>query len=184
MPFTAFHPVPVWPLWKRFPQLDFVAITVGAVIPDLFEPVLIFFLPAFYWTQRDLSHSLLGAVTYDVGLTLVGTVLVARPMLFWLDRVHPSPLWSRYGGREFRAARPWRWVVLSAALGSLSHVLLDLPFHWQHPLFFPAGERLILFSTEHAFLVDRLANAVFAPLFLYLLYVNWWRPAHPWQTKK
>jgi|SRR3990172_1233482 len=183
VPFTAFHPVVVWSLWKRAPKLDFVALTVGAVIPDLFELVFVFLLPDLYWVQRDLSHSLLGAVTYDVGLGLAG-VLVARRLLHFLDRIHPSPLWSRYGGRDYRTGRPWRWVVLSLMIGSLAHVLVDLPFHWQHPLLFPFGERLVLFPAEQAFLVDRVTIVLFGSLFLYLLYVNWWRPAHARQSEK
>ncbi|HKZ47836.1 MAG TPA: DUF4184 family protein [Thermoplasmata archaeon] len=180
MPFTAFHPVVVWPLWKRAPQrLDFVALTVGATIPDLLEVLFVYLLPDYYWTHREWSHSLLGAVTYDLGVALIATVLVVRPLLFWLDRIHPSPLWSQYGGHEFREARPFPVMALSATVGALSHVLVDIPFHPESPLLFPLFPALQVVPHSQLWTVGNLSAILFGSLFLYLLYVNWWRPAHP-----
>jgi hypothetical protein len=121
--------------------------------------------------------------TYDLALAAVGTVLVARPLLHWLDRVHPSPLWSRFGGLEHRTARSLPMVLLSAAIGALSHVLLDLPFHDDHPLLSPAPD-LHVFPAEYAWSIDRVSDALYRSLLLLLLHFYWWRPAHPRQTVK
>lgn len=178
MPYTPLHVIAVWPVWKRFPErLDFVALTVGAVIPDLFELVFLFLLPGFYRLQRSVSHSLLGALTYDLGLALLGIHLVARPLLYWLDRKWPSSLWSRYAGLDYRTSRPWRVVILSAAIGTLSHVLLDVPFHSVNLLFFPIPLNVVIFPTEYGVLASYLGHAIVGVFLVYLLWVNWWRPA-------
>lgn len=180
MPFTAFHPVPVWLLWMKFPRrFDFVALTVGAIIPDLFEPLFLFGLADSNWTlQRDWTHSLLGAFTLDAVLALAGTVLVARPILSWADRRWPSGLWSRFAGHEFRTPKSWPVTLLSVWIGSLSHVVVDLPFHATLRLFFPAPHEL-LFALESNLLASVVADLVFGVPFVYLLYVYWWRPSRP-----
>jgi hypothetical protein len=125
-----FHPVPVWLLWLKYRRrLDFVALTIGSVIPDFLEPVFLLGFQDLYWTHRDLSHSILGALTYDLVLTLVACRFVVRPFLGWLDRVRPSPLWNRFGGLDYREPKPRGWTVVSAAIGTLAHPLSDLPFH-------------------------------------------------------
>jgi len=183
VPYTPFHVLPVWPLWKRWPQrLDFIALTVGCVIPDLFEPVFFFAWGDSYWLQRSLSHSLLGAVTYDLALAVLG-ILLARRLLSWLDRIHPSTLWRWYGGLDFRTPRAWSVVIASAVVGTVSHVLLDLPFHHDNPLFFPFGETIHNDRDLDLLLPYPLAHILVALLFLVLLYVHWWRPAHR-QTAK
>lgn len=177
MPFTALHAGPLWAVWLRFPKrLDFVALTIGAVIPDLFEPVLLVLGdPNLYWAQRDWSHSLLGAFTYDLVLAIVMTTFVARPLLYRFDRMLPSPLWSRFGGRDYRTSGPRSVVLLSAAIGTVSHVLLDVPFHPVSPLLFPAP-RFSVVPPEYENLVFLVSGAVFAVFFLYLLYEYWLHP--------
>lgn len=178
MPFTAFHPVPVWLLWMKFPRrFDFVALTVGAVIPDLLEPLFFLDLPHEVWSlQRDWTHSLLGAVTVDAVLALAATVLVARPLLAWADRRDPSGRWSRFGGLDIGTARPWPITLASVWVGSLSHVLVDLPFHATIRLLFPAPHE-VLFPLELNLWATVVANLLFGIPFAYLLYRCWWKPS-------
>ncbi|HLE54710.1 MAG TPA: DUF4184 family protein [Thermoplasmata archaeon] len=175
MPFTAFHVVPVWFLWLRYSaKLDFVALTVGAVIPDLFEPILILVLPSEYWTNRGWSHSLLGAVTYDAALAIIATFLVARPFLAWADRVAPSRLWTHFGDREYRLRQPWTVTILSTVVGTLSHLLADLPFHPSSPIFFP-GTIIEVFPAHLEWIAVTISNLLFGAAFAYLLYRYWRR---------
>lgn len=177
LPFTAFHPVFVWLLWKRFPRrFDFVALTVGAVIPDLFEPFVLLGVLDTEWLHRDWTHSLFGAVTLDALLALGATLFLARPMLAWADRRWPSGLWSRFAGIEFRTRASWAVLLVSVWVGTLSHVLLDVPFHATLRLFFPVST-VLLFHWELDLVATVIANLLFGPPFVYILYVHWWRPS-------
>jgi membrane-bound metal-dependent hydrolase YbcI (DUF457 family) len=161
----------------KFPRrFDFVALTVGSVIPDLLEPVFMIAFPGAYWAHREWSHSLVGAVTYDLAVALATTIVIARPLLGWLDRVRPSPLWSRFGGVDFRVGRIGLWTVASAAIGTLSHILIDIPFHTVMPLFFPAASTR-LYPEEFGRFTGAASALVFGPAFGFLLYRYWWRPA-------
>lgn len=183
-PFTAFHPVPVWLLWIRFPgRFDFVALTVGAIVPDLFEPLVLLGLVGPVWGHRDWTHSLLGAVTVDAALAIAGTVIVARPLLTWADRRAPSGLWNRFAGLDFRTPRSWPIILLSVWVGSLSHVLLDVPFHAAFRLFFPAPT-VWLYSAEWDPWAHLAADLVLGPVTAYLLYVYWWKPSRESRQKK
>ena len=130
--------------------------------------------------HRNWTHSLLGALTLDAGLALAGTVLVARPLLGWADRRWPSGLWSHFAGLELAASRRWSVTLVSAWIGSLAHILVDVPAHSTLRLFFPAFT-LILFPPELDTLLHLSADLVFGPLSVYILYVYWWRPSrrHP-----
>lgn len=179
MPFTAFHPVVVWPLWMKFPQrFDFVALTVGAVIPDLFEPYFnLFYSEPVYTFQRDLTHSLLGASTLDLAVGLAATVLVVRPLLTRMNRRWPSGLWSRFAGHDFLEPRSWSIVVLSVWIGTLSHALIDVPFHGAFRLLSPFVSGAWVFDWRLQSVADIASTVLFGPLFGYVLYTYWWRPS-------
>jgi hypothetical protein len=123
-----------------------------------------------------VSHSILGALTYDVVLTLVACRFVVRPLLAWLDRVRPSLLWNRFGGLDYREPKPRTWTIMSAAIGTLSHPLIDLPFHTVTTLFFP-GPRVRLLTEDYSFLIGTLSALIFGPAFVVMLYEYWWRPS-------
>jgi membrane-bound metal-dependent hydrolase YbcI (DUF457 family) len=179
VPFTAFHAVLVWPLWITAPRrFDFVALTVGAMIPDLFEPYFnLVYSDSTYNLQRNWTHSLVGASSLDLAVGLAATVLVARPLLAWVNRKWPSDLWSRFANHDFQKRRSWTITLLSVWIGTLSHVLIDVPFHAAFRLFYP-------FVTDTWVFVWRLeptmslgSTVLFGPLFVYLLYAYWWRPS-------
>jgi len=178
MPFTAFHSVPAWLLWKKWPRrFDFVSLTVGAAIPDLFEPlVFLHVLDPQSDIVRDWTHSLIGAFTLDAILALAATTFVVRPLLVRGNRVWPSGLWSRFAGREFLGRKSGRVIVVSVWLGTISHVLLDVPFHAMLRLFYPAPG-VPLYPPNLDFWAHIAADFVLGPVFLYLLYLHWWRPS-------
>jgi hypothetical protein len=169
--------VPVWLLWLKYPhRLDFLALTVGSVVPDLLEPVTLLAFPGYHWALREWSHSLLGALTYDLLVAVAATFLVVRPLLGWLDRVRPSPLWNKFGGLEFRVKGTAFWTVASAAIGTLSHLLIDLPFHAAMPLLFPAA-RIQLFPEQFDWAVGSVSSLLFGSAFAFMLYRYWWQPS-------
>lgn len=177
MPLTPFHPVPVWLLWMWRPNhFDFVALTVGSVIPDLLEPVFLFALPEWYMGHREWSHSVLGALTYDLAVALVATLFVARPLLGWLNRVRPSPLWTRFADQEFSRPVTRRVTLLSAAIGTLSHPLIDFPFHSTSQLLFP-GPPIEVFPEAYAWIGGTASALIFGPAFFFMVYRYWLLPA-------
>ncbi|TLZ45053.1 MAG: DUF4184 family protein [Methanobacteriota archaeon] len=162
--------------WPR--RFDFVALTVGACIPDLFEPYFnLVYNDAIYNFQRDLTHSLFGALTLDFVVALVGTVLLVRPLLRWMNRRWPSGLWSRFANQDFLARRSWPVTLASVWLGTLSHVLIDVPFHATFRLFAPFAPDSLIFYWRLQPLADVASTVLFGPLFGYLLYTYWWRPS-------
>jgi len=125
MPFTPLHIAFAWPINMKFKSLSFAALTVGAMVPD-FEPILYGMLGIF--PDRLVMHSLVGALTVDVGLTFVILRLLAYAK-FEKIGLHgfTNPSLNR------------RSVIASAAIGSLSHVLVDSLHHNHNPLLWPLG---------------------------------------------
>jgi len=161
--------------WPR--RFDLVALTVGAAIPDLFEPLAIFrILGSASDLVRDWTHSIVGAFTLDAILGLAATTLVVRPALGWAARARPSGLWSRFAGHEFLSRRSWPVVVGSVWLGTLSHVFLDVPFHAMLRLFYPAPG-ILQYEPGLDFWAHLAADLVLGPAFAYLAYVYWWLPS-------
>ena len=134
MPLTLpTHPVAVLPLKVWRPRwFDGVALTVGAVAPDLayavygFAPVL-------------RTHNLLAVLWWGVPVTLVVTGLVR-----WAAPVVAAHL---PGGGRLRLGdygvlgavrHPWAVTVVSAAIGAFSHVAWDSV---THATFFPVLRR-------------------------------------------
>lgn len=124
MPFTPSHVVAILP-FARTPLAP-AALAIGAMTPDI--P---YFLPVN--ADRNLTHSLVGAVTVDLLVGLVAfalwVLLLRAPVLDY------SPAWLRE-----RMAPTARWrvrgvvvstllVVAAIELGILTHLLLDLFTH-------------------------------------------------------
>jgi membrane-bound metal-dependent hydrolase YbcI (DUF457 family) len=179
MPFTAFHSVLVWPLWIKAPRrFDFVALTVGAVTPDVFEPYFnLFYSDTIYNLQRNWTHSLLGASTLDLAVGLVVTLLVVRPLLTRVGRNWPSGLWRRFANHDFQAPRSLGVTLLSVWIGILSHVLIDVPFHAAFRLLYPFVTNAWVFDWRMEPTASFVSTVLFGPLFVYLLYAYWWRPS-------
>lgn len=120
MPFTLAHPAAVLPLRGR--GLPMTAMVAGSTVPDL--PQILGFSHA-----RDLSHSLLGVVTIDVGMGMLALVLwyavYRRPLADlafdpWRDRLPDTvPV----------TVRTWLLSVPGVIVGALTHVVWDAFTH-------------------------------------------------------
>lgn len=134
-------------LKPQFRKLNFAAMTVGAMIPDI-EPLIawIFGLSVFCgWDfpcslapDRLILHSIVGALTVDVVLTILFIKMLDR--LLKIERV---------GVRGFANVRIDVGFYASAAIGAISHVLVDWLHHPANPVFWP-------FSVNGSYYVDGL----------------------------
>jgi hypothetical protein len=124
MPFTLSHPAAALP-FLRTPLIP-AALVVGTMAPDI--P---YYVPLF--VPRDLTHSLLGLVTVDLALGVIGVLLwwflLREPILDLLPRV----IGSRIPAAGRLAWRPpgWGWpltvavLLLSVLVGGATHLLWD-----------------------------------------------------------
>ncbi len=136
MTLTPLHIAFVWMLKPGFTKLSFAAMTVGAVIPDI-EPLITW---AFGWSvfcgwdfpcslapDRLVLHSIVGALTVDVALTILFVKILDR--LLKLGRLEML--------RDFAGVKMDAVLYASAAIGALSHVLVDWLHHPANPVFWP-----------------------------------------------
>ena len=119
MPFTVSHVAAVLPL--RRVGLPAAPLAIGAVAPDL-----VFFLPV--GPSRELSHSLVGAVTIDPALALVALlvwwVVLRRPLL----DLAPDGLRRRMTERPVLptgAVRTVAGVIVGILVGIATHLGWD-----------------------------------------------------------
>ncbi len=133
MPVTPLH-YPISYLLKRMDlRLSLPAMAVGTVIPDLEVPILYFFYRGVF-LDHFILHSLLGALTLGLGISLFTVRYFYAPIatkVFGIDRELAKDE-SRISGT----------VVFSAIIGILSHLLLDLTYHWYNPIFWPLVDPL------------------------------------------
>jgi hypothetical protein len=136
MTLLPLHVAFVWMLkvHPRMRWLSFAALTVGALVPDV--EVLFSYLfglsvfcgwdfPCTLAPDRLVLHSFLGALTLDAILTLffVKVIGLMKP--------------ERFGIFGFSNIK-FNWqFYLSAAIGSLSHVVIDWLHHAANPIFWP-----------------------------------------------
>ena len=180
MPVLILHWPTVWPFFKKWPgAFNFFALSIGAVIPDLECPFLFPFVQD-RWHARSVMHSLLGAFTIDLMLTVALTLWLVPHILRWLDaRTREKRLLS-FAGVDLRTHKSSMAALTgSALLGSLSHVLVDVLHHPFNPLTFPFsqyyGFNLVLFNDlTISGLIMQGGTLV---LLLVMLYFWWWRPA-------
>ena len=133
MTLTPLHIAFAWIIARR--GLSVAALTIGAIVPDL-EPLVGWMagvsvfcgwdFPCSDAPDRLILHSIAGALTVNIILTMgsVRALQFLRPERFGL-----------YGFSNAKVASPS--FALSAALGSLSHVLVDWLHHPANPVFWP-----------------------------------------------
>jgi hypothetical protein len=118
MPFTAFHVVPVWAAYVRWPRrFDVLALSLGAMVADL-EILIVYSLTGDPFLSRGLMHSILGVLTVN----LIVALLTARHLVPWaatcLDRRFPGTGWRRFAHRDLVDDRKGPSVAaVSAVLG-------------------------------------------------------------------
>jgi len=128
MPVTPLHYCAAYILNKVRAGLVLPALVVGSVIPDLEFFVAIATVGRLA-SPRGLMHSLVGAFTLDMLLALLITLFL-YPLLvsgiFKLDKKGVS-----------EKCRFSSMLLLSALVGTLSHVLIDSTMHEYNPLLYP-----------------------------------------------
>jgi len=137
MPLTPFHLGFAWPVWlldrKRF---HFMCLSFGSMIPDIEILAMMPFTPKF-GHARGIMHSILGALTIDILAVLLIAYFVVPPVGRWLKR-HSGQKWLIFAGTDItQAPSDPMWAVLSAAIGTLSHVFLDMFTHPYNPILWP-----------------------------------------------
>jgi hypothetical protein len=146
MTLTPLHVAFVWVLKSRFRKLHFAALTVGAVIPDV-EPLIAWIFgwsvfcgldfPCSLAPDRLVLHSIMGAITIDIALTIIFVKMIGKLGL------------QRIGICGFTNVKTNAAFLVSAAIGSLSHVFVDWLHHPANPIFWP-------FLVDGSYYVDGL----------------------------
>jgi hypothetical protein len=146
MTLTPLHVAFVWVLKPRFRKLHFAALTVGAVIPDV-EPLIAWMFgwsvfcgwdfPCSLAPDRLVLHSIVGAITIDVALTIIFVKMIGK-----LDV-------ERLGICGFTYVKTNAAFFASAVIGSLSHIFVDWLHHPANPIFWP-------FLVDGSYYVDGL----------------------------
>ncbi len=126
MPVTPFHYPVAYLLSKLKSSFSLPALIVGAMIPDFETP--------FVWLwkgteDRLVLHSLLGGLTLGTALAAALTVLVYPRITSAILPIDKTSV-----KMKCRFSLP---LVFCAAVGSLSHVLLDIANHDYNPIFWP-----------------------------------------------
>jgi len=128
MPATPLHCCVAYIINKVKVELVLPALLVGSVIPD-FEPFFDFLTNGKFLPPRGLMHSLFGAVTLNTLLTVLITVFLYPPLVAWILKLEKKSVAEKCGFSGM--------LVLSALIGSLSHVLVDSTCHEYNPLLYP-----------------------------------------------
>ncbi|MGY5876403.1 MAG: DUF4184 family protein [Candidatus Thorarchaeota archaeon] len=168
MPFTIFHYPLAWGLSRVDKRLSLPALVVGAVMPDIEVPFLIIFfrgiLPDHY-----ILHSLIGSLTIGLILTVIVTRYiypVVISVIFGVDREALN-----------EACRVNSVMILSCAIGLVSHLLLDYPMHPYSQIFWPFIEARLLVGPLLLFFAQGTTirqGFTTAHMFTVAVMVLWW----------
>ena len=177
MPLTPFHAAVPWLAYVRWSaRLSFWALTIGAMVPDLEVPVY-FALFGDIYEARGPMHSLIGAVTIDAGLAALAVWILVPPVLRRIDRAWPGTDMLRFAGHDLRKDRRDAPAVYgSAALGALTHVIVDVPTHGYNPLIWPWQQgpfKVVPFADELWY--DVVTSVLWVAFFVLVLRAFWRR---------
>jgi len=159
MPVTPLHYCAAYVINKVRVGLVLPALIVGSVIPDL-EPLVSIATRGGLVPPRELMHSLLGAVTIDTFLAVLVTMLLYPLLASWIFKLEKKDIAEKC---RFSAM-----LVLSALVGSLSHVLIDSTSHEYNPLLYPfmSGSFDALVFMNNWFLASVIVHTVLLGLLL------------------
>lgn len=180
IPVLILHWPTVWPLFKWRPaSFNVIALSIGAIIPDLECPFLFPFVED-RWHARLMMHSLLGAFTVDLLLTVALTIWLVPPVLKWFEpRIRNKRLFT-FAGVDLRTHRTGMAALAgSALLGSVTHVLFDVLHHPYNPLTFPFSQyyNFNLVPFGELTITGAIVQGSMLALLALMLYSWWWKPA-------
>lgn len=177
MPLTPFHAVIPWIPYVKWPRaFSFWALTLGAMVSDL-EVVPLWIFRGDISESRGLMHSVLGVLTLNAVIAAAVTLYVVPPAMRWFDKRWKDPKIFRFAGQDLHAdPRDLPTVYASAALGGLTHILLDIPSHGYNPVWWPwQTVPLNLVPFADALWWDLVAGIPVLVLFGWLMYRYWRR---------
>ena len=176
MPVGPLHLGFTLPVFARFKsRLEFLPLALGSFIPDI-ELLLMWPFMGSLEAARGPMHSLLGALTIDLAFTLLYAHFVAAPFIRWLASKYPAEKMHMFAGIDTSQQRQSvGWLVGSALLGTVSHVLIDLFSHDRNPLFWPwdMGEGLNLMPFDK--LTSSILMHALAAVLLFFVVLKYWR---------
>ena len=177
MPWTFAHPAAVLPLRKFCPApLDFSALVIGSMIPDLG-----YYL--FYSNLARSAHSFVGSVLVclPVGLTVWGIFhLLRKPLCFVLPQPHRGALATFVVTPLPLRPRTLIAAGISVLLGAWTHIVWDSFTHngtWlakQVPLLRESAFQVSTVEFPWYFLLQQLSTLVGATI-LIAAYCSWLR---------
>jgi membrane-bound metal-dependent hydrolase YbcI (DUF457 family) len=123
--------------------------------------------------MRIISHSLIGAWTFDLVLALIVALYIVPPLIRYLrTRTSDSRVYKFAGIDVLSQDRRLRVVLYSILIGTTSHVLVDIPYHGGSPVLYPLAS--IPFPLDGILLWKIFAQGVIFLAFFYLAYKYWW----------
>ncbi|MFQ6107103.1 MAG: DUF4184 family protein [Thermoplasmata archaeon] len=174
MALIAFHCALVWPLFIPRPKrFNFIGLSAGAVIPDLLLPFMTF-LPSYAAAERVVSHSHIGAFTFDLMLALLAPQLIVPRIISYFRRHSSDPRAFRSAGIDVLEQRGRLPVVTySILMGTTSHVILDILYHASTPVLYPLPN--VIFSLEGVLPYEVAAHGAISLAFTFPAYKYWWK---------
>ena len=127
MPVTPLHYPFAFLISKSDKRLSLPALVVGSVMPDIEVPLMWIFFSSL--PDHLFLHSFIGAATLGTLLTVLVTRFLYAPIIsviFGVDRAECA-----------NECRITPWLVVSAFIGVMSHLILDFPMHWYNPILWP-----------------------------------------------
>jgi membrane-bound metal-dependent hydrolase YbcI (DUF457 family) len=113
-----------------------MSLSFGAMVPDL-EVLPIMLVNSDGERARGLMHSVLGALTFDILAVMVIVFFIVPPVGRWV-RHRSREKWHIFAGVDVaRAPDNLMWALLSALIGTLSHVFIDMFTHSYNPIMWP-----------------------------------------------
>jgi membrane-bound metal-dependent hydrolase YbcI (DUF457 family) len=181
MPLTPFHLGFAWPVWMLNKQkLHFMSISFGAMVPDLEILVLAIITPEFRHA-RAFMHSYLGALTFDILVTLFIVYFIVPPIGRWFKR-NTRTEWHVFAGVDVTLApTDPLWALLSALIGTLSHVTLDVFTHPYNPIFWPymTDKNINLMPFGDSLLSSLVFMIPLGVIVLAMAVLYWTKPSRP-----
>jgi membrane-bound metal-dependent hydrolase YbcI (DUF457 family) len=146
------------------------------MVNDL-EVVLLWWLYGDVSFARGLMHSILGVLTLNAAITVVATLYIVPPTMRWFDRRWRDPRIFRFAGQDLHTdPKDLPTVYACAALGGLTHILVDIPTHRYNPVWWPwQTDPLNLVPVADKLWWDIAAGIPVLLLFVWLMYRFWRR---------
>jgi membrane-bound metal-dependent hydrolase YbcI (DUF457 family) len=113
-----------------------MSLSFGAMVPDI-EVLPMMLVTSEGERARGLMHSVLGALTFDILVVMFFVFFVVPPVGRWV-KVHSRERWHIFAGVDVtRAPNHLGWALVSALVGTLSHITIDMFTHAYNPIFWP-----------------------------------------------